>query len=623
MANPTPVVVTDTHGNALTITGATSSTGNPQAPTPVVLTDINGNALVLGSGGSSGPSAGTVVAKSTNYSVLSTDGGSTFNITTSAAGVSLTLPAVAPASGWEIGLTVLGTYPLLINPNGLLLSGHGISQPVNVGGGATIFSDGTNYFLLNLESLNDAPGTFNVHNYGAAGNCKRVTDAATVVSGNHVTSATANFTAADVGKAIYAVKTNVAQFSASSTILTVNSSTDVTIAGTVAHANTGCILVWGTDDTAAIQAAAAAAVAWTLIPGNLQTGAILYFPAGGYWLGGSTVPAINLTTGNVSLVGDGMNTTCLFVPPDFPYTTGAGNIISQTTSATSYYAQILTDISVDFSTVTISTNVPSFVYCAVGFVRNLQILNLTNTGTGYALVTAALSVYNLQAWSAVSSNVLNCTASAVDFFIANSYIDTSTGVAFQASSGAHIKAMNCLFYGSTYGFLVATAATGDGNFTNCRIISGSGTGVSTVVSGTDLHFVNCFIEGSTGIAIAAGTTVEASSCTIWGYTTNAVNVSSTGAFVDLGGNIVTGVLAGAGSYQGGNFVVPVIFAGATPTTSTGQVGLGNSSGIGNGSNANIQAPAVGTGSGPATPGIVVKWLEIDLAGTKYWMPLAQ
>lgn len=48
--SPTPIVITNAQGQALTITGATSSSGTPQAPTPCVLTDTNGNPLVLGSG---------------------------------------------------------------------------------------------------------------------------------------------------------------------------------------------------------------------------------------------------------------------------------------------------------------------------------------------------------------------------------------------------------------------------------------------------------------------------------------------------------------------------------------------------------------------------------------------
>jgi hypothetical protein len=38
---------------------------------------------------------------------------------------------------------------------------------------------------------------------------------------------------------------------------------------------------------------------------------------------------------------------------------------------------------------------------------------------------------------------------------------------------------------------------------------------------------------------------------------------------------------------------------------------------------NVQAPAKSTGTGPTTPGTIVNWLEVDLGGTKYWVPMAQ
>lgn len=46
-------------------------------------------------------------------------------------------------------------------------------------------------------------------------------------------------------------------------------------------------------------------------------------------------------------------------------------------------------------------------------------------------------------------------------------------------------------------------------------------------------------------------------------------------------------------------------------------------GVGNDTAANVQAPAKGTGSGPATPGTVVKFLKMDVAGTIYWIPMMQ
>jgi hypothetical protein len=67
---------------------------------------------------------------------------------------------------------------------------------------------------------------------------------------------------------------------------------------------------------------------------------------------------------------------------------------------------------------------------------------------------------------------------------------------------------------------------------------------------------------------------------------------------------------------------PVLeLTGATPTGAG--IGFGNTQGIGNGASGNVTAPALGTGTGPATPGTVVNWLEIDIAGTKAWIPLCQ
>jgi len=69
---------------------------------------------------------------------------------------------------------------------------------------------------------------------------------------------------------------------------------------------------------------------------------------------------------------------------------------------------------------------------------------------------------------------------------------------------------------------------------------------------------------------------------------------------------------------------PVILDGATPTTSGTQVGVGNTTGFGNGSAGTaVTTTTKSTGTGPTTPQTIVKYLEIDLGGTKYWIPLVQ
>lgn len=64
--------------------------------------------------------------------------------------------------------------------------------------------------------------------------------------------------------------------------------------------------------------------------------------------------------------------------------------------------------------------------------------------------------------------------------------------------------------------------------------------------------------------------------------------------------------------------------GATPTGTGTKLGIGNTSGFGNGTAGTaVTTTLIGTGSGPATPQTIKKYLEIDLGGTKFWVPLVQ
>lgn len=77
MANPVAIVVTDSNGKALTITGASSGTFFG-GPVPAVLTDINGFALVLNSsgGGSVVVASGKTFTVSNTLTLTGTDGNS-------------------------------------------------------------------------------------------------------------------------------------------------------------------------------------------------------------------------------------------------------------------------------------------------------------------------------------------------------------------------------------------------------------------------------------------------------------------------------------------------------------------------------------------------------------------
>lgn len=93
-----------------------------------------------------------------------------------------------------------------------------------------------------------------------------------------------------------------------------------------------------------------------------------------------------------------------------------------------------------------------------------------------------------------------------------------------------------------------------------------------------------------------------------------VDISAMTPFATVGGNVIY--------YPTIMSVVPnITITAGTPTTIVGQIGLGSTVGFGNGTPSTaVTTTTKGTGSGPITPQTVVGYLEIDVAGTKFWMP---
>lgn len=135
--------------------------------------------------------------------------------------------------------------------------------------------------------------------YGAKGDAQVVADGAMSSGSAVLTSATANFTAGDVGKAISvkgAAGTGVTTLV--TTIASRQSATQVTLtaANASGSALSGAVVTWGTDDTPAIQAAVNAAETY-LAAGH--TYAQVYFPPRPYAVAG----ALNTTkSGNGQIV---------------------------------------------------------------------------------------------------------------------------------------------------------------------------------------------------------------------------------------------------------------------------------------------------------------------------------
>jgi hypothetical protein len=147
------------------------------------------------------------------------------------------------------------------------------------------------------------PWVFNVAAYGAKGDGQIVTDGAMTNGSAIVTSAGGLFTSALVGKLImvkYAAATGVT--TAVGTIASYQSATQVTASftNTSGGSITGATVMWATDDTAAIQAAINAAVAWAAAHGGAAT---VFIPAASnafYGIGGALVTG-GSTKGNAQL----------------------------------------------------------------------------------------------------------------------------------------------------------------------------------------------------------------------------------------------------------------------------------------------------------------------------------
>lgn len=166
---------------------------------------------------------------------------------------------------------------------------------------------------------------YNVKDYGAKGDARRVDDGVTLISNVKITSATANFTDADVGKQIWGISAGGVLRLARTTIAAVVSATEITLTSASATSASGVTLIWGTNDTDALQAATAAAKA-------MPTRGAIYAPAGGYIF--TELPfdfnetAVHSACG---LRGDGSNCTVFYPAPDYDF--------SSTTSNTGIFAR--------------------------------------------------------------------------------------------------------------------------------------------------------------------------------------------------------------------------------------------------------------------------------------------
>ena len=139
------------------------------------------------------------------------------------------------------------------------------TTPVAHSAGFTVQQVITAGALTALPYQPNMPWQFQPEHYGALGDGKVAADVSTAATSKVITSATAAFTAADVGKHIMINGANgAAAAPLITTITSYQSATQVTLTAAAGATASNCAAVWATDDTAAINSAITAAKIYAL-----------------------------------------------------------------------------------------------------------------------------------------------------------------------------------------------------------------------------------------------------------------------------------------------------------------------------------------------------------------------
>jgi len=505
--------------------------------------------------------------------------------------------AIGPNGGDDFrgGISIDATSSCFATQSRFLSQGTGFYGVLNAG----TFHNDTGNSISNVSGggtfVGPSTSVYDVKNYGAKGDARAVTDGVTSGSAT-LSSATANFTAGDVGKVIWAVKPGFGSTLlaiATGTVATFVSSTEITVAtSSFTASETGLVVVLGTDDTASLQAAYAAALAAQNGDDNNSFSGTktVYIPAGGYifqevaFTGANNKPLPNI-------LGDGPSKTVFFPSPAFNFSSG----FQPGFGMLNYYGGgtfgEMGNFTVNASFITWAGSNYGALVDGNGFeyihdIVLTSIADVSSSGSYIGGIAAAEGISGL--WRNVTA--VGCNANTNGGYGAGIYINGATtrstlqncggsngtqgmyllninnGTSLQDDGGG-LLVIGCLNDEGSAVPQVYVSNCSDTTFVGCSLFGNGSPSLPIYIDGTsDVTFFGCVIgpysyrDDSGALQIAVGGTVRASGCRIHSSGSGVALVNA-GTFYDLGGNEVSSITNTGSIISTAQFV-------AVPATST-------------------------------------------------------
>jgi hypothetical protein len=392
----------------------------------------------------------------------------------------------------------------------------------------------------------------NVMQYGATGTARKVTDG--VINGTTTfTSATAAFTAADVGKSIWGVEvaTGLARLPVR-TITSVTNSTTVVFSGTSSGIGSysGLQVVIGTDDSTAILNAFTAAFATT--PAKS-----LHLPAGGYVI---SERLFNMAGGSgikgCMIFGDGSRSTFLYPSPSFNVagvSAGQG-LIAHLDGATKHGG--LSGMTIDGSYYNFAAT-GNYVLCDLGAANlyqdvKLQFFKGVNTGLLCSGSFTLLKGCSFEGFNYNALSIVEGHTHAQDCYCGNAgnYSLYIASIAGESNGGARVTWVGGTVDESTSGGLDVNTASTDIVFLGAILFGPPGQYAARIGNACKVRFIGCqivpFGTGNRGgLKVLSGGTAWLVGCRVAGSGT-LYAMDNAGTVYDGGGNVI-GSITGSNS----------------------------------------------------------------------------